>query len=37
MLLKRLCMKIVTKVNTIDTSGFILKTKYTAEKSGLGK
>ena len=30
-------MKIITKVNTIDTGGFILKTKYTAEKSGLAK
>ena len=28
---------IVTKVNDIDTSGFVLKTKYTADKSDLKK
>ena len=29
--------KFVTKVNDIDTSGFVLKTKYTADKSDLKK
>ena len=27
--------KLVTKVNSIDTSGFALKTKYDTDKSGL--
>ena len=27
--------KLVTKVNNIDTSGFVLKTKYDTDKSGL--
>ena len=29
--------KLVTKVNNIDTSGFVLKTKYDAVKSQLTK
>ena len=29
--------KIVTKVNNIDISGFVLKTKYDADKSNLEK
>ena len=29
--------KLVTKVNSIDTNGFVLKTKYNAEKSDLEK
>ena len=29
--------KLVAKVNNIDTSGFVLKTKYTADKSNLEK
>ena len=29
--------KLVTKVNNIDTSGFVLKTKYDAVKSQLKK
>ena len=29
--------KLVAKLNTIDTTGFILKTKYTADKSDLEK
>ena len=29
--------KVVVKVNNIDTSGFILKTKYDTDKSELGK
>ena len=29
--------KFVTKVNDIDTSRFVLKTKYTADKSDLKK
>ena len=29
--------KLVTKVNSIDTTGFILKTKYDADKSDLEK
>ena len=29
--------KLVAKVNNIDTSGFVLKTKYTADKSDLEK
>ena len=27
--------KLVAKVNNIDTSGFVLKTKYDTDKSGL--
>ena len=27
--------KLVTKVNNIDTTGFVLKTKYETDKSGL--
>ena len=29
--------KLVTKINNIDTSGFVLKTKYNADKSELEK
>ena len=29
--------KLVTKVNNIDTTGFVLKTKYDTDKSELGK
>ena len=29
--------KLVTKVNNIDISGFVLKTKYNTDKSDLGK
>ena len=29
--------KLVAKVNNIDTSGFVLKTKYDADKSDLEK
>ena len=29
--------KLVTKVNTIDTSGFVLKTKFDKDKSDLEK
>ena len=29
--------KLVAKVNSIDTSGFVLKTKYDADKSELEK
>ena len=34
---KTLHGKLVTKVNNIDTSGFVLKTKYYAGKSWLEK
>ena len=37
MLLKKLCDKLVAKVNIIDTSGFVLRTKYDADKSDLEK
>ena len=34
MLLKKLyIIKLVVKINSIDTSGFILKTKYDTDKS----
>ena len=29
--------KLVTKVNTINASGFVLKTQYNTDKSGLEK
>ena len=29
--------KLVTKVNAIDTIGFVLKIQYGTDKSGLGK
>ena len=32
---KDLSNKLVTKVNNIDTSGFVLKTKYDTDKSEL--
>ena len=38
MLLKKTVFyKLVAKVNKIDTSGFVLKTKYNADKSDLKK
>ena len=37
MLLKKLYDKLVAKVNSIDASGFVLKTKYDADKSDLEK
>ena len=37
MLLKKLFDKLVAKVNNIDTSGVVLKTKYDTEKSELEK
>ena len=37
MLLKKLCDKLVPKVNSIDTSAFVLKTKYDVDKSDLEK
>ena len=36
MLLKKIVYdKLVSKVNSIDTSAFILKTKYKTDKTGL--
>ena len=32
---KIVCEKLVAKVNNINTSGFVLKPKYTADKSEL--
>ena len=32
---KIVCEKLVAKVNNINTSGFVLKAKYTADKSQL--
>ena len=32
---KIVCDKLVAKVNNINTSGFVLKAKYTADKSQL--
>ena len=32
---KKLCDKLVAKVNVIDTSGFVLKTKYNTNISDL--
>ena len=37
MLLKTVYDKLVAKVNNIDTSGFVLKTKYDVDKSDLEK
>ena len=34
---KTVCDKLVAKVNNIDTSGFVLKTKYDTDKSNLEK
>ena len=34
---KTVCNKLVAKVDNIDTTGFILKTKYDADKSELEK
>ena len=36
-LLKTVCDKLVTNKNNIDTSGYVLKTKYNIEKSHLEK
>ena len=36
-LLKKLYGKLVAKVNNIDTSGFVLRTKYDTDKSHLEK
>ena len=33
---KTLHEKLVTKVNSVDTSGFVLKTRYDTDKSELG-
>ena len=35
MLLKKMYQKLVDKVNSIDTSGLVLKTKYDTDKSQL--
>ena len=35
MLLKKLYDKLVAKVNNIDTSDFVLKTKYNTDKTEL--
>ena len=35
MLLKKLYDKLVSKVNNIDTSDFVLKTKYQTDKTEL--
>ena len=35
MLLKKLYDKLVAKVDNIDTSDFVLKTKYNSDKTGL--
>ena len=35
MLLKKLYDKLVSKVNNIDTSDFVLKTKYRTDKTEL--
>ena len=32
---KDVCSKLVTKVDNIDTSGFVLKSKYDTDKSEL--
>ena len=32
---KTLYDKLITKVNAIDTSGFLLKSQYSTDKSGL--
>ena len=37
MLLKNVYDKLVTKVNDIDISRFVLKTQYDTDKSGLEK
>ena len=37
MLLKKLCMIKVAKVNNIDTGNFVLKTKYQKDKTELEK
>ena len=37
MLSKTACDKLIVKVDNIDTTGFILKTKYDTDKSDLEK
>ena len=37
MLSKTACDKLIAKVDNIDTTGFILKTKYDTDKSDLEK
>ena len=37
MVKEAVCDKLVTKVNNIDTSNFVLKTKYNADKTELKK
>ena len=37
LLKKTKCDKLVTKVNAIDTGGFVLKTQYNTDKLSLGK
>ena len=37
MLPKKLCGKLVAKVNNIEISGFVLKAKYDTDKSDLEK
>ena len=34
---KTACYRLATKCNTIDTSGFVLRTKYDTDKSDLEK
>ena len=34
---KTVCDKLISKVNNIDTSGFVLKTKYNTDKTELEK
>ena len=36
-LLKRLYGKLVAKLNNIDTSKFVIKTKYNEDKTEIGK
>ena len=36
-MLRKLCEELVTKVNAIDTSKFVLKPHYSTDKSGLEK
>ena len=37
MLLKKLCNKLVGKVDNTDTSNFVLKTKYSTDKTRIKK
>ena len=34
---KTVCDKLISKVNNIDSSGFVLKTKYNTDKTELEK